>query len=129
MEPTGENLRRWVEALESGRYRQARHYLAVDTGNGWRHCALGVACQLAADDHAVDVEEIGDHGQTVRVFDSESDMLSATVADWLGCGVVIGVSDGPLFDVETTSGHVTELNDAGMTFAEIAAALRDTYGL
>ena len=41
-----EVIKRWVAALRSGEYKQARHALKTDTG----FCCLGVLCDLAAKD-------------------------------------------------------------------------------
>jgi hypothetical protein len=40
-----ELLRKWVDALESGRYEQAHTALRVDNG----YCCLGVLCDLAGE--------------------------------------------------------------------------------
>ena len=37
-----ELMTRWIEALESGRYRQGRNYLKVRDNNRTRYCCLGV---------------------------------------------------------------------------------------
>lgn len=51
----------WIAALESGRYRKARGSLRMSTPKGgFRHCCLGVLCELAGttwlDDYNRDVE-------------------------------------------------------------------------
>lgn len=38
---TKKNIQKWVEALESGKYKQGRKCLQTDTG---RYCCLGVGC-------------------------------------------------------------------------------------
>lgn len=44
---TDVTLSEWIEALESGMYRKAIGALRLETLNGWRHCCLGVLCELA----------------------------------------------------------------------------------
>jgi hypothetical protein len=38
--------RKWLRALKSGKYKQGKNYLAQNTKVGWRHCCLGVACEV-----------------------------------------------------------------------------------
>jgi hypothetical protein len=38
---------KWVEALRSGEYRQARRRLRLDDSAGPSYCCLGVLCELA----------------------------------------------------------------------------------
>lgn len=48
-----ENVRKWVKALRSGKYKQARNSLAGPTTNvmgeetGYGYCCLGVVCEIA----------------------------------------------------------------------------------
>ena len=36
----------WIEALESGEYKQGRNKLRTETTNGNEFCCLGVACEV-----------------------------------------------------------------------------------
>jgi hypothetical protein len=37
--------KKFLEALESGRYKQGTGYLSFKKSDGWQHCCLGVACE------------------------------------------------------------------------------------
>lgn len=126
------NQLKWVEALESGEFKQdgARQgNLTVRYVNGNKeHCCLGVACVLAKRD-GVDVSAaIGprapDSGNEV-VYDGETNYLPRIVQDWLGverADPVIGIrtasmlNDGELYP---------PANRPPMSFAEIAAEIRE----
>jgi hypothetical protein len=80
-----ERKARWVEALRSGRYKQATGALKKEDG----YCCLGVACDLAAQDGVG--KWLGDNHYGAAKFwgggdeDNWSDAeLTESVAAWLG---------------------------------------------
>jgi hypothetical protein len=42
-----ENVKKWVKALRSGKYKQGRGALLIKEGNSEKYCCLGVVCKLA----------------------------------------------------------------------------------
>jgi len=129
----------WVEALESGRYRQGTGQLRVANtfGETLRMCCLGVACEVSGlgrwepdtDNYVVDGAprdelngDLADHGGRYVA----GTYLPLAVAEHYG------VDDyNPEFvDRYGAPRWATDLNDVdGATFAEIAAAIRRTYDL
>jgi len=90
---------KWVEALRSGKYQQAKDYLRREHG----FCCLGVLCDLAQQD--------GIGKWNGYCFLGESGETPQSVLNWSklrnSCGDFAGSS-------------LVEENDAGKTFAEIA---------
>lgn len=98
---------RWVEALRSGNYKQGKQALY----HAGRFCCLGVLCDLAVKDEAVEKSGEG--------FGSEKDGFAkllppTSVLKW--AGVERGFTRDVLNDLATK-------NDDGVSFAEIADAI------
>jgi len=113
-----ENAKKWIQALRSGEYDQTDGHLHV-TGMGY--CCLGVACDLAAMD-GLDIKVEEDSGylshddeRRVVKYDGASDLLPASVMQWLG----IRSPEGG-FSTVTRETSLAELNDEGYDFVEIA---------
>jgi hypothetical protein len=68
-----ENVRKWVEALRSGKYKQAQGQLYLDGA----YCCLGVVCELAG----LSVSQGGYYGEP---FDANHLTLPSQAAEWLG---------------------------------------------
>ena len=123
-----DNMRRWVEALESGEYEQGVGYLHDRHDNMF--CCLGVACDLAYKDGVVardqyDNDEPGRSSEwIVRYGKAEvSTVLPDEVVDWLGLA-----DQNPEVAVDGNRFELTHLNDAlEMSFMEIAQLIRYEY--
>lgn len=124
MTPNKENLRKWVEALRSGRYRQAHGALRAWANDddaeqveeeGYHYCCLGVACDLA--------------GMSEEANGWQYGTLPPQVQEWLG----IEENNPKLAPSPyAASGRLSasELNDIyGWTFDQIADAIEKRYGL
>lgn len=140
-----DNMRKLIHALESGEYQQGRRRLRITTGTVKRYCCAGVACDLAAADG------VGSWTATDDVFrdagwkpgapaDYENglngasrDVMTSGVVNWLGLERRYYAANLPYSDLtsgETLGDHAsTWLNDAGVSFKEIAAKLRAYYGI
>jgi len=90
--------RRWVEALRSGEYPQAKGWLRSNGLSGLGFCCLGVLCDLRS---PTGWEE--ENGS----FMGEHDFPPPVVATWAGLN----------FEQQKV---VAEMNDNGKSFAEIA---------
>lgn len=98
------NLLKWVQALESGEYKQVTHVLTAlarisseEEPTVVGHCCLGVACEVAIKeglklkvDTAARSREIDEYqGATntctlVRTYDDQRQYLPPSVCRWLG---------------------------------------------
>jgi hypothetical protein len=110
------NAERWVEALRSGEYQQAKSVLYDGTG----YCCLGVACKLYGEDHQVEfVEEFTEGARTgAYYFLVDHELLPDEVREWLG----LSRDNGMFYPLGR--GHAADdlvaHNDGGDTLEEIA---------
>jgi hypothetical protein len=135
---------RWIEALESGRYIQGIGALHERGAEKWidgsmyskpdSFCCLGVLCNLAYEDGAVDItaSERGSH----VFYDGESNYLPASVIRWAGLRwdgkrKFEGTVDTPTIEesrciISTDPGasSLAQMNDARYPFSEIAETIR-----
>jgi hypothetical protein len=110
--PNKENLRKWVEALRSGRYEQGHGHMRKDG----RYCCLGVAMEVALDNGVTCVPNWG-----------TTSLLPSAVNNWYGTTGLSGLNErlgGP-----DDMGVPSDLNDSGRTFVEIADGIEATYKL
>lgn len=112
------NRKLWVEALRSGKFKQATNTLEAVNGG---MCCLGVLAKIAGCERTTgpDVD-----GNPVIKYDGEAGIAPDAARLWVGLGSDVGELLGS-FAVETDGRRVyhsslTELNDAGMTFEGIA---------
>lgn len=101
---------KWLEALESGKYKQGRFRLKNDSNGQDTYCCLGVACEVAGikpvlvDNARWEYEEM---------FSVPPDRLVSE----LGLNDMNGMIMG--------EGCLINMNDSGSTFAEIAQFIRE----
>lgn len=107
---------RWVEALRSGKYEQGTGSLT--TGSG-RYCCLGVLCDLAVADGAIEPPIVVEAGMLAYGTRGETEHLPRVVQRWAGLD-----QDSPEVLVDPDEGswqELVELNDnTGLNFHEIA---------
>ena len=97
-----ENVRKWVEALRSGKYEQGQERLVRNN----KYCCLGVACELAG------LPKASDGNGFIAQYTLCLDYLPIEVQQWLGVS-----SRNPIVNGE----ELAQWNDwRGKTFAEIA---------
>jgi hypothetical protein len=96
-----EYVKPWVDALRSGKYKQCKSMLRVDGG----HCCLGVLCDIVGVEWTKESDEFFSINGEFRVLPRE-------VMEKVGMQTRQGAPSGGLF--------LSELNDGGKTFAEIA---------
>ena len=110
--PNKVNLRKWVEALRSGKYKQTRGALR----DGDAFCCLGVACDIS-----------GTGKWSGGAFHGSRIVMPRVVVGWLGLDDSDPELSSPLRRNKRTA---SEFNDESkLTFAEIADAIEVTYGL
>ena len=101
----------WLQALESGRYKQGKDVLKTITG---KYCCLGVACEIA-NEYGV---------RKIEIKESVDQLLPRTLSRFLN------MSDEGSFQCPVTHRGVeysslTGLNDLGVTFKTIARIIRE----
>jgi hypothetical protein len=136
------NMRLWRDALLSGIYDQTKGVLRrTDADLGYApkgYCCLGVACDVSGVGHwAMNNSYI-----VVSEEDESNAFLPAGVMEWLGLSdtddnggmVTMSTVDSVLGDntpYTATNGYatLTGLNDAGVSFANIAKIITLEFGL
>ncbi|MDG4826035.1 hypothetical protein O7635_29655 [Asanoa sp. WMMD1127] len=120
----------WLTALRSGEYEQAQGTLYEDGG----YCCLGVLCDIAVKNDAIPEPTDFPYPRwdgvirtdvTRRAYMAEKMVLPAAVAEWAGLTDVDPMVNVPEEDYDTelvvsVEKHLSELNDDGSTFAELA---------
>ena len=102
-----ENARKWVAALRDPEAKQITGRLETKRGN----CCLGIACRLYSTEHPEwNVQEIGSSTEFGDNYDKYG--LPSEVQAWLD----LGDRQGSI----RFQGSLTDENDNGATFAEIA---------
>jgi hypothetical protein len=110
---------RWLIALRSGEYHQGKEWLKND-GN---FCCLGVLCDLHAKETGTYWEALSDN---VGSYMESSETLPAKVQEWAGLPHTCGASlDFQADEGLTLTRDITELNDSGHTFKEIADLIEE----
>lgn len=102
-------LKRWVEALRSGEYKQGQGHLKAINGEEVKHCCIGVLCEVVGLK-----ESIVDHNKQPCFVDLDGETYSASLPDTLKDELdIAGEHEGRLY----------QMNDSDVdpkTFNEIA---------
>jgi hypothetical protein len=108
---------RWIEALRSGQYEQGQNYLRV----GSRYCCLGVLCEIAG----VEAERAltTDH---YLFGECRDDRLLPNELAGTGLGLYGRLTTPVAIDGGVLS-CLTQFNDLGYSFAEIADVIEAQY--
>lgn len=130
-QPNKENIRKWVDALESGEYEQCTGRLRKDDEEVQSFCCLGVVTDLYAKETGekwfagYDELPSRDHLTDSEMLVANAGGLPNPVYKWLGLSSI-----DPELDIDS-DGHTeaaTTLNDSrGWSFKQIAQAIRRTY--
>jgi len=103
---------KWLNALRSGDYQQGRNYLRTDNG----FCCLGVLCDLYGKENNVEWNFVNNgHNYEFEEFES---YLPSSVRKWAGV-------EGYNFLVNNGTETLSELNDRGSTFEQIAYVIEE----
>lgn len=121
----------WINRLEDGR-PQGRALLQNDRGQ----CCLGVLCEMAAEAGVVEVivnedvtdKRVGYYDEVLGAY--EYHVLPLAVAKWAGLSLEDGFNAVPIRPRSNAfrDGRIytlTELNDEGYKFSEIAKVIRE----
>lgn len=121
MRPNKVNIRKWVEALRSGKYEQGTGALR----KGGKLCCLGVACE-AAIQNGVKIEVTATRGDAFFRYNGVLCHLPEPVQTWLG----IPKGDPGLYRDEKTDGELRAIHandDMGLSFTAIADLVERNY--
>lgn len=137
MQPNLDNIRKWRDALLSGRFEQGYYYLKDLTADGPKYCCLGVACEIAKENGVSMTEKTRSGTRVGKVlYDGESATLPIRVQEWLGIGGGLFSMGNPRLSHQFTESlryemvEATSLNDNhNLSFKQIAAAITRTYNL
>ena len=113
----------WVAALRSGEFEQTKHVLQDHYG----HCCLGVCASIFADTLDIEVNKVlFREGEGFEVYyDFQAQVLPKKVADHVGLNSVEGVFSEIRMEGAQMGDTLTSLNDAGMSFDQIADVLEE----
>jgi hypothetical protein len=104
---------KWVDALKSGDYQQTRAALKDQSG----FCCLGVLCDLYSKETGEDWVQ---DGRNYRFFENDK-FPPIAVCDWAG---FVNTSN-PKVEYGEERLPLTDLNDTGKSFKEIAAIIQE----
>lgn len=131
--------KRWVDALRSGEYEQAKNYLSTPDG----YCCLGVLCEIAVEDGVVFKDDETYFSKEEPQNDFSAEELPRAVIEWAGLEDE-NHAENPLSDVKYArnandvsihlprpagreNAHLSELNDdMGFDFKMIADVVERT---
>lgn len=105
---------KWTTALRSGEYQQSSGKLRTPEG----YCCLGVLCDLAVKADIIDAPYVEQLYlmETAYYYDGERQYLPDSVRNWAGLNNI-----DPRVQVDDIiNDSLSNLNDSGHTFAEIA---------
>lgn len=111
--------KKWLEALRSGEFKQAKSMLKKKSKGEFRHCCLGVAMELCGVPSA-EHEVLGSGVVAYRFESGETSHLDPAGQEWLG----VTRSD-PYLNLPSGPRTVAELNDRGWSFKQIADAIEE----
>lgn len=124
MEPNKDVIRKWVDALRSGEYRQGDGGLRDEND---KFCCLGVLCDLAEKEKVIEEPSLSCSNYYYAYGDEDNDVtLPYEVRSWSG----LEDCDPTLIDPthENDEGYsAAALNDDGKTFAELADLIEAKY--
>lgn len=109
----GPNQKKWLKALESGKYKRGKESLKVDYGDGFKYCCLGIACEVAG------ANWIKAHDDGCYTVNGRGGFLPKSIMEWLG----VFYNDGSC--PSGTYPSMIAMNDEkNLSFKEIAARIR-----
>jgi len=110
---------KWLEALESGNYKRCIGKLCNISNSEESFCCLGVASELlCSQENKVDKEDC-------RHYENEDVYAPLTVASKLKLNNSIGtIATNKIKGYRKKETSLTQFNDSGMTFKEIAKFIR-----
>jgi hypothetical protein len=113
----------WADELDSGEHTQGKDSLErTDEYGGVKRCCLGVAVRMCA----LPADLIYTFDDGIVKFAGSETILSETLQKRLGIKTSTGIISS-LTDRNGMGSELTELNDGGFTFPQIADVIRYFY--
>jgi hypothetical protein len=116
--------KKWLAALRSGEYEQGKNYLE----NAGKFCCLGVLCDLAVKEGVIqkspskDNEQLICYPDEVKYFGYAHNVLPNKVKEWSKI-----LTDDGEYHSENINFLLSNLNDSGKTFEQIAKYIEDYF--
>lgn len=104
------NAKKWIEALRSGEYKQAKGWLKTSNGEETRYCCLGVACEISKEE--LNLSDTISRKNGIHSFNDNETVLPSEVKNWLGLTTNNGIYNGH-FIYEENAKSLTKDNDSG----------------
>lgn len=120
-----DNISKWITALRSGDYEQGCGCLVASSNGDNRYCCLGVACKLYQNEIGGLVEKSKlslSQDATLTSFNADCNYLPNIVSEWFGFDSV-----DPRVEYRGFIESLSQLNDKGKTFTEIADLIEQEY--
>lgn len=111
----------WLEALRSGKYRQAQGRLQRQTENGIGFCCLGVLCDLEVKRTPSSFWEQTQSTSEI-VYSFKTDPSDYGISGFLDYATIKRLDMTELFQ-----NKVADMNDAGASFADIADVIESEW--
>lgn len=108
---------KWLEALESGEYKQCKNYLKQDFENEIRYCCLGVGCELAG----IKLEKDIAFRPDIYCYNQDDKKYVGQAPDELVDKLKLKGCLGTISEDSSLVGK----NDSGYTFKQIAQFCRE----
>ena len=120
MKPMPPEIKQWVEALRSGKYKQGRGQLRFKN----EYCCLGVLCDISKLGKWVSQDGFCDYEYTTSSSqDSCTSSLPSPVMEWANLRSVLG-----RFNPRKNSTTLVKINDdRGKSFVEIADIIEKNW--
>lgn len=115
----GPNQEKWLQALESGEYKQGKKKLRVED----RFCCLGVACEISGMVERVITYKPSKgifQGAQIYSYDGNAAGLPDSVTEWLGLYDSLGYPKPEYRSLMS----LYEINDNGAPFSTIVETIR-----
>lgn len=110
---------KWINALKSGKYRQACGNLRHKSNSTQKkpsHCCLGVLCDIWLKEKGGKWEYLDDSNPHIAGVLGEVDVLPDGVRDWAG----LDRNDPLVMTDDDGEQTLSEINDSGVKFNKIA---------
>lgn len=123
-----EIAKRWIDALNSGVYKQTKDVLCkLDENNKPSYCCLGVLCELYRDENHIKtaVCDSWDECFDVLAYAGNIEILPEDVRKWAGMKTSKGIL--PQTDPVYQQNCLASINDGGAGFDEMAELIKEYY--
>jgi hypothetical protein len=107
----------WIAALTSGEYQQTQGKLKNDNS----FCCLGVLCDLYSKKTGIPWQQKDGEPIDSYRFYNETELLPLTISNWAGLGDI----DNPIVEYGEEQMCISDLNDTGKSFKEIAVIIEE----